>query len=119
MFSQHQHNIEVVVAVETGEAAYPVLFAELDGPGQLWLDHHAWLAERWAWIAGLNAVGAGVVFVLGGRRPEWRRRGAGIVLATCVLALAAAVGIAEAGGKIRHAEFRLEEPPLHDAPKTR
>lgn len=97
-----------------GDAAYPFVFDSVDGDGQRWLDHHAWLAERWGRLLLVNAGLALGAILLGVFRERAARAGAGVVLVTTLASLAAAAGIAEAGGKIRHAEFRLQDPPIHE-----
>lgn len=104
-----------LAVLESGDAAYPRLFDELDGHGQGWLDHHAWLAERWGRMLPANAVLAGVALVVAARRVAWRRR---VGILVCVTSLASLVGagiVAEAGGKIRHAELRSSNPPSHSS----
>lgn len=105
-----------IAVLQTGDAAYPQLFDQLDGHGQGWLDHHAHLAERWGRLLPANGLIAAVALALGARRLAWRRRLGGIVLVTSCIALAGGIVVAEAGGKIRHVEFRTSNPPVHDAP---
>lgn len=103
-----------VLVMQSGDAAYPYLFERLDGHGQGWLDHHVFLAERFGRMLPANALLAAVALGIGVRRLAWRRRLAIAVLATTTASLIAASIIAEAGGKVRHAEFRTSNPPVHD-----
>lgn len=105
-----------LLVMQSGDAAYPLLFEHLDGHGQAWLDHHVFLAERWGRLLPANAVLAAIALALGARRLAWRRRLGFAVLMTTLLSLAAATLIAETGGKIRHDEFRIANPPVHDGP---
>ncbi|MFO0690650.1 MAG: hypothetical protein U0900_18255 [Myxococcota bacterium] len=105
-----------IAVLQTGDAAYPQLFDQLDGHGQGWLDHHAFVAERWGRLLPANAALAAAALAIGARRLAWRRRLGGLVLATSVVALAGGVVVAEAGGKIRHVELRTSNPPVHDVP---
>lgn len=105
-----------VLVMQSGDAAYPDLFDRLDGHGQVWLDHHVFLADRFGRILPANALLAAAALGIGARRLAWRRRLAIAVLVTTVASLVAATVIAEAGGKIRHDEFRTSNPPVHDAP---
>ena len=105
-----------VLVMQSGDAAYPYLFERLDGHGQGWLDHHVFLAERFGRVLPANALLAAVALGLGARRLAWRRRLAIAVLVTTVVSLVAATVVAEAGGKIRHEEFRTSNPPVHDTP---
>ena len=108
-----------VLVMQSGDAAYPDLFERLDGDGQAWLDHHVFLAERFGRMLPANALLAAVALGIGARRLAWRRRLAIAVLVTTVASLVAASVIAEAGGKIRHDEFRTSNPPAHDSPGGR
>lgn len=105
-----------VFVMQTGDAAYPQLFDQLDGHGQGWLDHHVFLAERLGRLLPANALLAGLAVAVGQRRMAWRRPLGIGVLATTLAALVAGAVVAEAGGKIRHAEFRTSEPPVHETP---
>lgn len=102
-----------IAVLQTGDAAYPALFDQLDGHGQSWLDHHAFLAERWGRLLPANGLLAAVALALGSRRLAWRRRLGIAVLVTSLVALAGGIVVAEAGGKIRHTEFRTSNPPVH------
>ena len=105
------------IAVEsTGDAAYPLVFDLLDGPGQEWLDYHTHLGERWAWLLIANAVLAVAALGLGMKRERFRQIAGRVVLGTTLVALVTAALIAEAGGKIRHPEFRLDDVPVYEAP---
>ncbi len=103
-----------VLVMQSGDAAYPYLFERLDGHGQAWLDHHVFLADRFGRMLPGNALLAALALGIGFRRLAWRRRLAIAVLATTTASLIAASIIAEAGGKIRHDEFRTSNPPVHD-----
>lgn len=104
-----------VLVMQSGDAAYPLLFERLDGHGQAWLDHHLFLAERYGRFLPVNALLAAVAIGFGARRPRWRRRLAIALLVTTSASLLATSIIAEAGGKVRHDEFRTTNPPVHDS----
>ena len=53
-----------LLVLASGDAAYPMLFDKLDGPGQAWLDDHAELASRWGRLIPLNAGVATVALVI-------------------------------------------------------
>ena len=59
----------------------------------------------------LAAVVAGLAALIGHFRPSLRRLVAAAVLLTTLVGLVSAGMIAEAGGKVRHDEFRLTDPP--------
>ncbi len=64
-------------------------------------------------LLALDVVGIGVIVVVLHRYSLHR----GIAPLVLMLAgLVAVFVIAEAGGKIRHPEFRLSDPPIFDAP---
>ena len=109
-------SLSAAVVMQAGDAAYPFLFDQLDGHGQAWLDHHVFLAERFGRGLPINGVLAVFAIAVGARRLAWRRRLGLALLATTCASLVAAVVIAEAGGRIRHSEFRTSNPPVHDAP---
>ena len=108
-------SLSALLVMQSGDAAYPRLFDELDGHGQAWLDHHAFLAERFGRGLPINGLLAVLAIGVGHRRLAWRRLlGVGLLVTTLASLVAAAV-IAEAGGQIRHSEFRTSTPPVHDS----
>lgn len=109
-------SLSALLVMNSGDDAYPFVFDTLDGVSRDWLDHHTHLADRWGRVLPLNGVVAALAIGLGLWRAESQRAIALGVLATTLASLVAAALIAEAGGKVRHAEFRLSEPPIHDAP---
>jgi hypothetical protein len=98
--------------MSAGEDAYPLVFDFLDGTGRAWLDHHTELADRWGFLLTLDAGLAAIAIGLGIWRENFRRVAGGLVLVTTLGSLVVAGLIAEAGGKIRHSEFRLSDPPV-------
>ena len=97
-----------------GDDAYPFIFDLLDGTGRAWLDHHTELADRWGFMVTFNAGFAAIAIGLGVWREGLRRITGGLVLLTTLVSLVVAGLIAEAGGKIRHSEFRLTDPPVSE-----
>jgi hypothetical protein len=104
------------VVMAAGDDAYPFVFDLLDGTGRAWLDHHTELADHWGVLIEINAVAAGVAIGVGLWRERFQRLSGVVVLVTTLLSLAAVGVIAEAGGKIRHSEFRLTDPPAIAGP---
>jgi hypothetical protein len=101
----------------SGDDAYPAVFEVLDGDGRAWLDYHTHLADTWLPVLYANAVLAVIALGVGAvRRPL-------LLPATIVVTLVTLAGIgtagwiAEAGGKIKHPEFRLDDPPIYDSPR--
>jgi hypothetical protein len=105
-----------IAVTSAGDAAYPFVFEALDGPGREWLDYHTYLGDRWGWMLYANAALSILAIVIGFVRKQHRMVVSGVVIATTLAGLLAAGVIAEAGGKIRHPEFRLSDPPVYDAP---
>jgi len=105
-----------LLVTSAGDAAYPVIFEELDGPGQEWLDYHTYLGDRWGWVIAANGLLALLAIAAGHFREPLRRSVAAGVLVTTLVALVLAAIVAEAGGKIRHPEFRRGPPPEYESP---
>jgi hypothetical protein len=105
--------LSTVPVVFAGEDAYPFVYDTLDGDGRAWLDHHTHLAETWAPVLYANAALALLAIGLGVWRESLLRSGALAVALVTLAGLGAAGLISEAGGKIKHPEFRLSEPPHH------
>ena len=101
-----------VFVMAAGDDAYPFVFDLLDGTGRAWLDHHTELADRWGVLVEINAVAAGIAIGVGFWRERLQRVAGIVILATTLASLVAVAVIAEAGGKIRHSEFRLTDPPV-------
>ena len=105
-----------LLVTSAGDAAYPVIFDELDGPGREWLDYHTYLGDRWGWVFWANGLLALSAIAAGHFRESLRRLVLVAVLVTTLMALVLAAIMAEAGGKIRHPEFRFGPPPAYEAP---
>ena len=97
-----------------GEAAEANILAMSDEDGQAWLKAHEHRAEDLIYVFhALALVSAAAIFA----PRKWPKTARPLVLATMILAMAslgAGFYIAQAGGKIRHREFRTIPPP----PKT-
>ena len=106
----------VMIVMATGEDAYPFVFETLDGTGQAWLDHHTELAERWGLLLEVNAALAAIAIGIALWRERFQRMAGLVILGTTLLSLVGAMLLAEAGGKIRHSEFRLTDPPATERP---
>jgi hypothetical protein len=102
--------------MSAGDDAYPFVYEALDGVGRDWLDHHTHLADRWGRVLIANAILAALALAAGVFRERLRTPAAVVVLVSTLAGLVAVFIIAEAGGKIRHPEFRLSDPPVHDSP---
>ena len=95
-----------------GDDAYPAVFDQLDGDGRAWLDYHTSLAVTWLPVLYANGALAGIALGVGIMRPRLLRAAALLVTMVTLAGIGTAVGIAEAGGKIKHPEFRLDDPPV-------
>jgi len=96
---------------EYGQAGFDRVLSMADEPGQAFLRYHAHLAARWVFLyyltAGVAALGLGLTW-------KWPRVLTPASLVALVLAaasLTAGIFIAQAGGDIRHREFRDGPPP--------
>lgn len=100
---------------ETGEEAYRPIRKIADDAGRDWMDIHSERAEKSTWffyvMAGSAALAAAAVL----RWPRGTVILVSITFLTACVAIAAGAWIAEAGGRIRHSEFRpppaVEENP--------
>jgi len=95
----------------TGEAAHDRVESLVYNEGGAWLDYHHHLAETWVWVFYLTAAVALAGGLLAIFRKEWTKWAALLTTLCALASLAAGVYIAEAGGKIRHEEFRDGPPP--------
>ena len=101
----------------TGDNAYPATYDALDGDGRRWLDYHAYLADKWLPLLYANSALAAAVFILGIVRRQLLFPAAVLVMLVTFVGLGFAGQIAEAGGKIKHPEFRLQDPPIYESPR--
>lgn len=94
------------LVVQTGEAAYRPIRAIADGAGADWLDEHMDRADHFAGAYyGLAAI-ALIAIVLPIRWPRLGGFLGFITLLATIACLGVGFYIAEAGGRIRHPEFR-------------
>jgi hypothetical protein len=98
-------------AFEFGEQGYDRVLTMTDDAGHAWLDEHMHRAEQLIFVfyalAGLSA--AAIVIPI-----KWPKSSGPLAMAALLLgAVALGMGayIAQAGGKIRHREFRNQSPP--------
>jgi len=98
-------------AYEYGEAGYDRVKAMVDEEGDKWLEEHMRRGEQLIYVfylvAALSAVGIIAEFAI-------PKAAVPIAIATAMLAavnLCVGVYIAQAGGRVRHKEFRFQSPP--------
>jgi hypothetical protein len=96
---------------EFGEQGYDRVLAMSDDPGHAWLDEHMHRAEKLVFVfyalAVLSAAAIAVPI-------KWPKSSGPLALAVLLLgAISLGMGayIAQAGGKVRHREFRNQSPP--------
>ena len=120
-----------LVAYWLGTQAYKPVRGLADEAGQEWLDAHLERADKIAWVYWVAGAAALAGLACTRSRPRlsgWTTLGAG---GLGVVALVASAWVADAGGKIRHPEFRRdnhfvtttapgsEEPPFpNSAPSS-
>jgi disulfide bond formation protein DsbB len=97
--------------VHYGEEAYDRVLSMADEDGQAWLEAHKQRAEELEYVFyALAALAASAIFL----PKKWPATATPLVITTLILALislGAGAYIANAGGKIRHREFRNRPPP--------
>ena len=97
--------------VLTGQRAYKPVRGIVDDAGADWLDAHMERAEKAAPAFYALALLAAAALVVPHKWPRTTRPLAIATLALAVLCEGASGWIADAGGQIRHPEFRTEPPP--------
>jgi hypothetical protein len=95
-----------------GEAGYDRVLSMSDDAGQAFLKHHAELADRWIFPYYLTAGVAALTFGLAWKWPRAALPGSVVALVLAAASLVAGMGIAHAGGEVRHREFRIGPPPV-------
>jgi len=98
-------------AYEFGEQGYDRVLAMTDDAGHAWLDEHQHRAEQLIFVFYALAVLSAAAIVI---PIKWPKFSGPLALAAFLLgAVALDMGayIAQAGGKIRHKEFRNQSPP--------
>ena len=96
---------------EYGERGYDRVLAIADDAGQIYLERHRDLAEKWLFLFYVTAAAAAAALAVGWKWPRmlWPASAAAVVL--CLGSLVAAALVAESGGVVRHREFRYGPPP--------
>jgi hypothetical protein len=103
--------LSVWPVAEYGERGFDRVYSMSQGDAQQWLDVHRHRADIGSWVFYATAVVAAVALIL----PRFKSRTQlPLALVTLVFALAslgAGAWISQAGGKVRHSEFRDGPPP--------
>jgi len=100
----------------TGSDAYRPIMKISDDPGRAWLDEHMDRADRMTWVF---YVMAGIAAVALAAPVKWPKSAIPLGIATALAAMAGTITggyIAQAGGLVRHTEFRVpgHMPPSDD-----
>jgi len=96
---------------EFGQEGFDRVLSMADDPGQAYLRYHAHLAERWVSLYYLTAGVAAVGLLLAWKWPKSLPFSSVLALLLAAGSLLAGIFTAEAGGQIRHREFRYGPPP--------
>ena len=92
--------------METGEGAYNRVRPLTDEDGKRALRQHMDLAEDWGIIYYVTAAMAVLALIAARKKPQWMWPPAILAVLLAVASLVVGALIAEAGGRIRHPEFR-------------
>jgi hypothetical protein len=95
-----------------GEQGYDRVLSMSDDAGQAYLKHHAELAERWVILYYVTAGLAALTCGLSWKWPKLLLPGSVLCLLVAIASLAMGISIAQAGGEVRHREFRFGPPPV-------
>lgn len=102
--------------VYLGHQGYDRVLSMTDDPGRAWLDEHEERGDDLVWsFYALVALAAVAIAV----PTKWPRSGTALAITTLlmsILCLGLGAYIAQAGGKIRHREFRNVPPPAEATP---
>ena len=101
--------------MESGENAYNRIRPLADEAGKRALRQHMDLAEDWGKLYYATAAVALLALVAAWKKPRWLWLPAILAILLAAASLVAGALIAEAGGCIRHPEFRPAELPVQDA----
>jgi len=82
------------------------------------LRQHMDLGEAWVKLHYATAATALLAIGVGWKRSKWLRVASLLAVLLAMASLAAGVFIAEAGGRIRHPEFRSASQPVPPAGET-
>lgn len=99
-------------AAQLGHRAHGRLEAKLSPESNQWLQHHEQLGDKSAVAAVVCAAAAVVAILIPRRYPKASSPLAAGVLIFGIFSLAASIWASQAGGRIRHEEFRTGSPPV-------
>jgi hypothetical protein len=97
-------------AFHYGGRGYDRVFAMSNDDAQKWLNLHAERATTMMWVFAAAGVGAVAALTALIRRSAWSFRLVGVVLLLSVVGVVLAGWVSQAGGQVRHSEFRTGPP---------
>ncbi|MDD5260933.1 MAG: hypothetical protein PHD76_03705 [Methylacidiphilales bacterium] len=101
----------IALVTYTGDRAADRVQSMTDKDGEAWLHRHEALADRWSKLYYATAALALIALIVTLAAPKIQTFAGFLVLVLAVASLGAGFYIAEAGGQIRHREFRVAPPP--------
>jgi hypothetical protein len=107
--------LSVWPVAEYGERSFDRVYSMSQGDAQQWLDLHRHRADIGSWFFYATAAVAAVALILPRFKPRTQLPLALATLVFAIASLAAGAWISQAGGKVRHSEFR-DGPPRHPVP---
>ena len=100
--------------VEYGERAEDRVTAMSNKDAKAWLDVHAARADKLAPVFYVTALIAALTIILPGKYPKVNHVLLAVTLVAALASLACGGWISQAGGKVRHSEFREGPPPVSE-----
>ena len=94
-----------------GEAGFDRVLSMGDEAGEAFLKYHAELAHHWVFLYYVTAAVAALGLVLAWKKPKFQVPAVVAALLLGLASLGAGIVIAQAGGEVRHREFRSGPPP--------
>ena len=107
-------SLSIFPVFEYGEAGFDRVLSMADDPGQAYLKYHAELAHRWVFLYYITASLAVLTMALAWKWPQVLLPGSLLAIILAVASLTAGIYIAQAGGEVRHREFRFGPAPTVD-----
>lgn len=93
-----------------GHRGYDRVFAMSNDDAQKWLNEHEERAEGMMWLFSVTGVAALAGLWAMAKGLTWAKRTVGLVFLLAVGCVAMAGWVSQAGGQIRHSEFRTGPP---------
>jgi uncharacterized membrane protein len=102
------------LVIESGEDAYDRVRPLADDAGRHALRQHMDLAEDWGKLYYATSAVALLALIAAWKKPRWLWPPAILAILLAMVSLIVGALIAEAGGRIRHPEFRPVELPVQE-----